>query len=209
MDALDIYSSIIFLPPSFRKTLASASTQESAEPSSPQTALSTALILDQILLSTSSLPPIHPALVGPRVAEKKERSRLFLAAFASPYKGLTVKPGKTVLSAAETIVKEGLKVSRGDRLQSRARVWAHLTRSFLWANQLSGADATYVSKLFQAADSLSNPDLSKFPPPTRRSAIGMFPPRLPSHNPSSHMSLTRFSFLTKETSSANYTSTSP
>lgn len=105
IDCLSIYSSIAFLPASFATTLSPSS------PARPHTALSTALILDQILLGTSSstLPEIHPALLGER--EKKERSRLFLAAFASPYKGLTVKPGKTAISAVETIVKEGLKVS--------------------------------------------------------------------------------------------------
>lgn len=50
-----------------------------------------------------------------------------------------------------------------------------LTRSFVWVTQLSGADAVYVGKLYQAADALSDPKLEKFPEPTRRSAIGTFP----------------------------------
>lgn len=38
--------------------------------------------------------------------------------------------------------------------------------------QLSGADALFTSRAFQASHSLSRPSLDKFPEPSRRSAIG-------------------------------------
>lgn len=114
IESLGIYSSIVFFSTASQNTFASTSPSSSspATPAPSATALSAALILDQILLSTaSSLPPIHPTLLPARLQDKKERTRLFLTAFATPYRGLTVKPGKTVVSAPETVIKEVMKVS--------------------------------------------------------------------------------------------------
>lgn len=108
IDSLGIWSSIFFLPSAAQETLTSA-------PSPSSDALAVASILEYLSNPppATALPALHPALA--QSIAGSERKRLFLAAAATPYRGLEVKKKKQNLPAPEVVIKESIKVRALDR----------------------------------------------------------------------------------------------
>ncbi|CED83120.1 tRNA nucleotidyltransferase/poly(A) polymerase [Phaffia rhodozyma] len=149
IDSLDLYDSIFVLPPVLAST-------QTASPGPRSTALVAGYVLSHFL-SSSPLPqparlesgeelPVPAKALFAHINQDDIRKKLFLAACAAPWKNVRVKVKKTEQSAPEMLIKEAIK--------------------------LSGAEAQFVSKLYQSERPIHAISTGDASDPRRRSTIG-------------------------------------
>ncbi|EPQ61126.1 hypothetical protein GLOTRDRAFT_69359 [Gloeophyllum trabeum ATCC 11539] len=150
---LSLYDSVFPLP-------SSVTSIQSKPPSHPSTSLAAASVL-HTLLSTSSLPPLHPLFTSTSTAlDSSTKARLYFACALTPFAGITYTDAKgKVHPVVEAAIRECLKLGTQN-------------------HYLDGIPA-----LFAAADVLRNPVLERFDQPSQRVAIGLVLRDKSVHNP--------------------------
>jgi tRNA nucleotidyltransferase (CCA-adding enzyme) len=110
IQSLSLYNSIFWLPTPQLSTL-------SASPLASSYAVAATTILQYLLHENDVLPRPHPSLTEVVLRDEEARRRIYLGAMLTPYGDLTCKEGKKQkeVSAAEAIVREGLKVGNRAR----------------------------------------------------------------------------------------------
>jgi tRNA nucleotidyltransferase (CCA-adding enzyme) len=153
---LSLYPSIFSIPETISSTFSST-------PGPPITSIAAATLLHALLKPTTStsssfaIPPIHKTLLSLALSPST-KSRLFLAAALTPYRGITYTDSKNKSHlAVEAAIREGPKLGTQN-------------------HYLDGIPA-----LFVAADLLKNPSPSndKLKSPSERVAIGEWFPSIP------------------------------
>jgi len=115
IDSLHLHDSVFWLPPAMESSL-------SGPPAARSRGLVAATILDSLLSHIRvagsivgrqrpryDLPQTHPALLT-HASDPNVQRRLFLAAALTPFRNVTLPDKKRAVTAAEAIIREGLRV---------------------------------------------------------------------------------------------------